>query len=187
MKYKIGDRVLHPEYGEGVIICAIDNINDECYKVNYNTKSDWHFELEIDKIIVKDNKMTQITKDNIVAVLKHNGFNMDIRLWKFNTGISIGSKIDEVGYVAVSFGNPYWLQIIEAHLGKKLEPLPESNPFDAVKYEQWVKCVKKVHDSNPLSKTIGRWYQKLHCGKFSSSFSFVGDDGGKWNSHCPVS
>ncbi|RTL11255.1 MAG: hypothetical protein EKK54_07970 [Neisseriaceae bacterium] len=71
--------------------------------------------------------MTQITKDNIAEVLKHNGIEED-NFYIDDRDILIGASTPE--WCLVNFKNPNWVQIIEVHLGKKLELLPELHPFD---------------------------------------------------------
>lgn len=104
--------------------------------------------------------MTQTTKDNIAEVLKCNGFH-EFRIWKDKCGITLGSK--QESYSQVGFNNPKWLQIIEAHVGEKLKPLPEPNPFNKVKIGQWVRngdtwyqLISITHDG----------YYNFRCGSF---------------------
>lgn len=60
-----------------------------------------------------------ITKDNIEAVLKNNGID-DFNLW--SKLIAIG---ENESYIEVYLDNPNLIPIIEAHLGKKLDPFPD--------------------------------------------------------------
>lgn len=92
--------------------------------------------------------MTQITKDNIAEVLKHNGIREDFCINDNGRHISIGLNTPE--WCLVNFKNPKWVQIIEAHLGRKLEPLPESSQFDVVKVGQWIRHIPE-----------NKWYQRV--------------------------
>lgn len=65
-----------------------------------------------------------ITKDNIAEVLKHN----DIEFSIYEDFLLIGDNHQTDCRIGIK--NPNLVAIIEAYLGKKLEPLPEHNPFD---------------------------------------------------------
>lgn len=106
--------------------------------------------------------MTQITKENIAAVLCFNGYTNSYiaeynELRIFNDNYYLGSVV--IGNVN------NWLNAIEAIINKKLEPLLEANPFDVVKVGDWVRCKCLADEA-----TVGAWYQRQKCGVL---FKFV--------------
>lgn len=111
-----------------------------------------------------------INRENIEAVLKHNGINENnFSINHHGRNISIGSGTPR--WCSVSFNNPNWLQIIEAHLGQKLEPLPESNPFDVVKVGQWIRYIgaRRYTSKN-------KWYQRIEDEDNPHLFWYKRDD-----------
>lgn len=85
----------------------------------------------------------EITKDNIVEVLKHNEINPQ-RYKKDDETIECFSDVNNVWVgTTVLFKCPEWLQIVEVYFGK-LKPLPKANPFDVVKVGQWVRSLVDV-------------------------------------------
>ena len=113
-----------------------------------------------------------ITKDNIAEVLKHN--NLKFKLYRnciqLNNDDSDNTTVIDLDHVNL-------ILIIEAHYGRKLEPLPEHNPFDVVKVGQWVRCISSNEwDGNTI--TSGKWYQCTFPSHtlVKKCFWFVGDD-----------
>jgi hypothetical protein len=68
-----------------------------------------------------------ITKDNIAEVLKHN--NLNFRAYR--NCIQLNND-DPDNNTVIDLDHVNLIPIIEAHYGKKLEPLPEPNPFEVV-------------------------------------------------------
>lgn len=97
-----------------------------------------------------------ITKDNIEEVLKHN----EVNDFSIEDGfIVIGGNI--ATDCRIGLDNPNLISIIEAHYGRKLEPLPEPNPLIG----KWIKCVVenkwcvnnawyKIHDTRIIDNRI---------------------------------
>jgi len=117
-----------------------------------------------DIIVPTVEEFEPITKDNIAEVLEYNGVKDAFSIDDNARSIVIGSGAPE--WCSVNFKNPNWLQIIEAHLDKKLKPLPKkTNPFDAVKIGQWVKCIKNTGN---YAGFYNKWVQRVDssCGGF---------------------
>lgn len=117
-----------------------------------------------------------ITKDNILEVLKHNMIDFTKRRIFQN-----GKYVDVINLKGISiiFDNPNLIPMIEAYYGKKLKPLPESNPFSEVSFGQWVKCIK--NELNMKYLTIGKWYQRLDQFDYKN-FVYIGNDNNYWKS-----
>lgn len=75
---------------------------------------------------------SMITKDNIGEVLKHNS----IETLSIRNGYVQEILSGRVMF-SVSMGNPNLIPIIEAHIGKKLKPLPK----DYQLIGKWIRCV----------------------------------------------
>lgn len=121
-----------------------------------------------DIIVPTVEEFEPITKDNIAEVLEYNGVKDAFSIDNNARSIVIGSGAPE--WCSVNFKNPNWLQIIEAHLDKKLKPLPKkTNPFDAVKIGQWVRYVGE----DAFETTKNKWYQRIP----SNCFAYKTDDG----------
>lgn len=102
----------------------------------------------------------EITKDNILEVLKYNGYT-DSSLEQY-CELMIRNNICLFGSVMLN-NVPKWLDAIETIIGKKLEPLPKANPFDVVKVGDWVKSKKTLyHYQCQLPyRTKDKWYQRV--------------------------
>lgn len=124
-----------------------------------------------------------ITKDNIVEMLKHNGIEEwntnNSNGWIKHTGLCNYLRFK---YLDIDLDNPNLITIIEAHIGKKLEPLPESKPFDAVKVGQWVK-MKAPYLAGRT--TQGKWYQRVERNNGLIGFKYVDDDNDAYTSNHP--
>jgi hypothetical protein len=109
-----------------------------------------------------------ITKDNIEEVLKHNGIKDCVLSAKTKDLLIDSSNIFKT---LLNLDNPNWLQIIEAHYGRKLEPLPEPNPFSVVKVGQWIRSLENI----PKCRTANKWY-KIKSKPGVNSIVYVDDE-----------
>lgn len=122
-----------------------------------------------DIIVPTVEEFEPITKDNIAEVLEYNGLKDTFSGGTNARSIIMGSGTPE--WCSVNFKNPNWLQIIEAHLGKKLTPLPKkANPFDVVKVGQWVRCA-----SENIRTTKNKWYQRVLSTSRHDAFWYLDD------------
>lgn len=107
----------------------------------------------------------EITKDNIMEVLIYNRINIDVRIGvSFSETYRIYIRHESISRDIFSCDlNRNWLAALEAFLGKKLEPLPKANPFDAVKVGDWIKSKKTLyHYQCQLPyRTKDKWYQRV--------------------------
>lgn len=126
-----------------------------------------------------------ITKDNISEVLMHNSISVfGILNPERNSQSELVLHNQKTSQIEcrINLNNPNLIPIIEAHIGKKLEPLPKPSPFDVVKVGQWV----RMNVSRLAGRTTkGKWYQRVECNNSLTGFKYTDDDNDACTSNHP--